>query len=372
VIGVGGFGSSALYHLAKRGMRVLGIEQFGIAHDRGSSHGDTRIIRKAYFEHPDYVPLLQRGYDLWAELEEEFGQQLYCECGLLLSGSPEGEAVGGAKIAAATHNIPIEQLDLRDVQDRFPGFEIPEGFSVVFEPEAGFLKVEDCVTAHIEQACAMGAELKTRETVQSWESDGTTVRVRTDRGEYEAASLIVTAGAWTSQLLTDLNVKLEVLRKPLFWHEITSNNFRVEQGLPGWYFEMPEGDFYGFPCIDNSTLKLAEHSGGLPATDPMNLNREYFPEEHANVQKFVGEVLPELKPQPQRHALCMYTVTADRHFIIDRHPEHSNVIIGAGFSGHGFKFSSVLGETLADLAVDGTTKKPIEFLSINRDGLYQS
>jgi sarcosine oxidase len=366
VVGVGGFGSAVLHHVARRGVRVLGLERFDVPHEQGSSHGETRVIRKAYFEHPDYVPLLLRAYDLWRELESAAGRRLYHDCGLLIAGHPDDEAIPGARLAAKQHGITIEEPTLAEARARFPGFGIRDDFEVVFEPDAGFLEVENCVTSHVDQARAAGAVVHTGETVLSWESDGQRVRVRTDRGEYEAARLIITAGAWAGDLLNDLGVPLRVTRKLLFWHETTTGDYDLANGGPAYYFDLPSGDFYGFPSIDGKTVKVAQHTDGDDVADPLTIDREMHPADVAPVSAFLAECLPKANPNPLRHAVCMYTMTPDSHFLVDRHPEYDNVAFGAGFSGHGFKFTSAIGEALADLALDDRTDLPISFLSLDR------
>ena len=369
VIGVGGFGSGVLDCLARRGVSVLGIEQFHLAHERGSSHGQTRIIRQAYFEHPDYVPLCIRAYELWDDLQNETGHTLTRMCGLMLAGPENGEAVAGAKLSAERHSVTVESLSGREGADRFPGFQIPDEFSVVFEPNAGYLFVEDCVRAHVERAQTLGAEVRTGETVRDWHSDGTTVTVTTDQGEYSASRLVITAGAWASRVLHDLGLPLKVLRKPLFWYPASAADLHVDNGCPGFLFEMPTGVFYGFPSLDGQLLKVAEHSGGLPVEDPATVDRNIHPGDTKPVTDFVSTCMPGVEPVVQSHSVCMYTLTPDLHFIVDRHPQYSNVVLGAGFSGHGFKFTTVLGEALADLALNGQTELPIGFLSLDRPGL---
>ncbi len=366
VLGVGGFGSGALYHLARRGVNVVGLEQFGVAHDRGSSSGETRIVRKAYFEHPDYVPLLLRAYELWTDLRAETSRELWDLCGLMLAGPAEGEAISGAHLATRLHHIPLEDVPLEQARTRFSAFRIPDDFSVVFEPEAGYLRVEQCVRSHIERAQALGAQLCTNEPVQAWETDGKTVKVRTEKEVYEAPRMVVTAGAWTSQILAELDIPLTVLRKLVYWFEVNKGEEKTAAGLPAFYFELPDGAFYGFPSIDGQTMKVAEHTGGFEAKNPSVLDRESRAADSRPVEQFVSAALPILKPKFQRHAACMYTISPDHHFIVDRHPAHENVIVGAGFSGHGFKFTSVLGEAFADLAIEGSTRLPIGFLSANR------
>lgn len=369
VIGVGGFGSGALDCLARRGASVLGIEQFDVPHDRGSSHGQTRIIRQAYFEHPDYVPLCIRAYELWDDLQADCGRTLSRMCGLMLAGPEDGEAIAGARLSARRYGVPIESLSAADAAGRFPGFRIPPEFSVVFEPHAGFLHVEDCVRAHVERAERHGAELRIRETVRNWRSEGGTVTVATDRGEYTAGRLVITAGPWAKQVLADMQLPLEVVRKPLFWFPTTDPALHVDNGCPGFLFEMPEGVFYGFPSLDGRTLKAAEHSGGRTVPDPAGVDRDAHPADTEPVAHFLAACLPGVDPVPHSHSICMYTLTPDRHFIVDRHPAHPNVVIGAGFSGHGFKFTTVLGEALADLALHGRTDLPVGFLSLERPAL---
>ena len=369
VLGVGGFGSGAFYHLAKRGVRVLGLEQFGVAHDRGSSHGETRIIRKAYFEHPDYVPLAIRAYELWRDLAAESGQHLMQLAGVLLAGPPDGEAVGGAKISAKQHGLHLDELSPEEAGKRFAGIYFEEGFSAVHEPDAGYLFVERCVQAHIEQAQSQGGLLKTNEAVRDWSSDGKTVKVRTDRNEYEAKKLIITAGPWAGKVLGKLGLPLKVLRKPVFWYPLREDYRENLSRMPAFLFELPSGVFYGLPGTDGRHLKLAEHSGGETVIDPGAVDRSLHAADGRQIESFIGECLPCVEPTLHRHIVCLYTVTPDLHFVIDSHPQWENVAIGAGFSGHGFKFTGILGQALADLALEAKTNLPIEFLSLKRDAL---
>lgn len=371
VLGVGGFGSGTAYHLARRGLRVLGLDRFGPAHDRGSSHGETRIIRKAYFEHPDYVPLLLRAYDLWADLEAESQRQLFWQCGLMLAGLPDSEAISGARLSASQHGLTIENLSSSAAAKRWPGFRVPDAFDAVFEPDAGFLKVEDCVRTHLDRAVAHGATLLFDEPVVSWSSTGREVCVRTATREFVASSLVITAGSWAASVLADLKLPLQVLRKPIFWFETTSPAYNLDASMPTFYFEMPSNvespsTFYGFPSLDGHVLKVAQHSGGELVADPLLVDRQLHDADVQPIANFLRTCLPGVHPEPARHSTCMYTVTPDRHFVVDRHPEFSNVVIGCGFSGHGFKFTSVLGSAFADLATTGRTDLPIEFLSLKR------
>ncbi len=366
VLGLGGFGSAALNHLARRGLNVLGIDRFGIAHDRGSSHGETRIIRKAYFEHPDYVPLLKRAYELWRELEASTGQSLYHECGLFFAGPPEGEVIAGTLAAARLHDVRVDEVTLPEAQVRFSLFNFADSDAVVFEPEAGFLHVEACVAAHVQAAVRAGAVLLTDEPVVTWSAESRGVRVVTAQQTCEAKKLVIAAGAWSGQVLRDLSLPLTVLRKQLFWHEVHSSAW---SDATAFFFERPAGCFYGFPSLDGRTVKLAEHTGGQTVTDPLLLDPACHPDDSDPVSEFVRRTMRDVSAQPSRHATCMYTMTPDAHFIVDRHPQHEHVILAAGFSGHGFKFTTVIGEALADLATEGSPLLPIGFLALDRAAL---
>ncbi|MBI3801087.1 MAG: N-methyl-L-tryptophan oxidase [Deltaproteobacteria bacterium] len=365
VIGTGGVGSATLYHLAARGVRALGIDRFPPGHDRGSSHGDTRIIRLAYFEHPNYVPLLRRAYQLWAELAERCGQQLYHETGLLQIGYPGGEVVPGVLRSAQEHTLEVEELTAREVERRFPGFQVHDSMTAVLERCAGYLKVEACVLAYAQEATKLGAELRSDETVLSWRAEGSGVRVTTDKDQYVAARLIVTPGAWAPELLGELRIRFDVRRKSLFWYE-ASPVYSTAQGCPIFLHETPAGVFYGYPQIDHFGLKVAEHSGGQAVSDPLAVDRAIDPQDRQRVENFLQEYLPDVSRTLRKHVVCLYTMSPDGHFIVDRHPQYPQVAFVAGLSGHGFKFACVLGEILADLALDGQTNAPIGFLASTR------
>ena len=374
VLGVGGFGSSAVYHLAKRGVSVLGIEQHGIAHDLGSSHGDTRVIRKAYFEHPSYVPLLHRAYECWDGLQQAYADftnanaegLLWNQCGLLSCGPAEGIAISGTREAISAHRLPCEELSLAECTNRFPGFDVPRDFAALFEPEAGYLFVERCVEANCALAQELGATIKTNQPVIEWKAGERGVQVKTTDAVFHADQLIITAGAWASRVLKELSLPLRIRRKSLFWHKTSNSTFNVDHGGCTFLFEMPYGVFYGFPSIDAASLKLAEHSGGEIVDDPDAIDRSLSHRDTTSIQRFIAETMPSLHHTADRHCVCMYTMTPDEHFIIDHHPNHRNVILAAGFSGHGFKFTSSIGEALTDLSLDGMTELPIDFLSLAR------
>ncbi len=371
VIGVGGAGSAALLRLADRGASVLGIERFAPGHGRGSSHGQSRLIRRAYFEHPDYVPLVERAFDAWHELEQRTGETLFHKIGLLQVGPADGAVLAGVRESARRHALEIDNLSAAQVSAEFPGFLMPDGCDAVLERGAGYLTVERCVELHAQEAIHAGAEIHSGESVRGWSADGTGFRVETDRASYSAARLVITTGAWASQLLADLQIPFEVRRKPLYWFATRSEVYQAARGCPGYLFDLPDGCFYGFPELDSSGIKVGQHSGGTPVDDPLNVNRDVDPVDFAQVANFVSRYLIEATTRRTEHTVCMYTMTPDEHFVVDRHPEHPNLVFAAGLSGHGFKFTSVLGQALVDLALDGATQLPIGFLSVQRPALHR-
>ena len=361
MLGVGGVGSAALYHLARRGVRVLGLDRYPPGHDRGSSHGATRIIRQAYFEHPDYVPLVLRAYELWEELAQRVGETLYQEVGLLQIGPPEGEVVSGVLASAHAHRLEVERLTAGQIAGRWPGFHVSDALVGVHERRAGYLHVERCVAAHASQAAACGAALLCDRSVLGWHAEGSGVVVRTDRETLRAESLVICAGAWAGPLLADLGLRFEVRRKPVFWFETLDDAYRGDR-YPAFLYEVPQGIFYGTPQLDAAGVKVAEHTAGAVVADPCEVDREIGAADLAPVEQFVREYLPRAGRRVTRHSVCMYTMSPDAHFVVDRHPEHPRVVFVAGLSGHGFKFTPVLGEIVADLVTSGETKHPVAFL----------
>ena len=366
VLGLGGMGSAALYHLASRGARVCGIERHGIAHDRGSSHGATRMFRKAYFEHPDYLPLLERALPQWQKLEEESGRELFVRSGLILSGVPESPLIRGLGACYATHDLPHRKMGAPEACAEFRQFALPEDHVVFHDPEAGYLMPEACIEQHVALARQQGADLLIHEDALAWRSDGTSVTVTTNQREISAATLILTVGPWAAGALGELGVAFHVLRKVQLWYS-TPDMTRYRAGeMPCFYIDTDYGGFYGFPAIDEMGIKIAEHTGGDPVNDPDHLNRGLEAEDETKIRRVLAEVFPSVELHRTRFSVCMYSMTADHHFIIDRHPRHENVIVSAGFSGHGFKFAPVVGEILADLAVDRTTMHPVELFKFDR------
>jgi monomeric sarcosine oxidase len=366
VVGCGAVGSAALLELADRGAKALGVDRFSPPHDRGSSHGRSRLIRKAYFEHPDYVPLVLRAYELWRRLEARSGRSLLHETGLVQIGPADGAVVPGVRDSVRRHGLAIEELRPAEAQRRFPGLLVLEDQEVLFEPDAGFLDVEDCIEATLALAQQAGATLLRDEPVLDWGPEGAGWRIRTARGAYAAGRLVLAGGAWSSQILRSLRLPLTVLRKTLHWFEVEPGAYLARDGFPAFLAERPEGVFYGFPVLDDWGLKAAEHTGGAAAPDPDALDRDERPEDSAGVREFLRRQLPRCRGRQTRFCVCMYTMTPDAHFVVDRHPERAGVAFAAGLSGHGFKFAPALGEILAELTLEGRAQRGAEFLSASR------
>lgn len=371
VAGMGAMGSAALRALSRRGLRVAGFDRFAPPHAFGSSHGETRIIREAYFEHPAYVPMVQRAWLLWKELEREArerdpGARLLLESAGLMLGPPDGELVTGALKSAIEHSLPHERIDAAEVARRVPALVPGSGMVGVWEPRAGVLFPEQCIAAFLETARRHRAELHADEPVLSWRPEGAGVEIRTARGRYLAGRLVLAAGAWLPRLLPDLALPLEVERVPLFWFEPRSDAALFDAGrFPIFILEHERDRFiYGFPRIGDS-VKLARHHEGEPV-DPDRVRREVGEEEVAPLREVLARHLPAANGPLRASAACMYTNTPDRHFVIDAHPTHSAVTIVSACSGHGFKFAPTIGEIVSDLLVEGFTRWDLGLFGIGR------
>ncbi len=351
-------GSAAAKHLAARGARVIGLEAFDRGHGLGSSGGLSRIIRLAYFEHSDYVPLLRRAWSLWRDLEAETGLSLLRETGGLYLGPGDGELVPGARRSAETHGLAHELLDAAEIARRYPALRPDPSWVGLAETQAGVLAPELAIEAHLRAAERAGAVLRFGERVTTWRRDGDGVVIETTKGVYRASTLVIAAGAWLGGLVPSVAPFLQVERVPLYWFEPTG----PVGPLPVWIAEDPDGDFYGFP-LDEHGLKVARHGSGDPA-DPDTLDRSAHSADEERVRAFARRRLPVADGRLRSTYVCMYTRTPDGHFVIDRTDEH--VVYASACSGHGFKFSSVVGEILADLALVGRTGHRIGFLSAAR------
>ena len=368
VVGLGGMGSSTLYHLARRGVRVLGLEKFEARHDRGSSHGDSRIIRETYFEHPLYVPLVQRAHELWRDLETATGKSLMTINGGLMIGPPDGSVVTGTLRSASEHGLPHEVLSPSEARSRFGPFEIPRDSVAVFDPRAGYLDPEGCTQAQIDLAIAAGAEAHYSEPVASWSVSDAAVRVFTSSGSYEAAKLLLSVGSWTGSLAPDVRIPLEVERQTVFWFEPPTPRSEYEpRHFPIYAYEFKPGVIcYGFPELAKGVKASVMHDGQIAAT-PEAVDRVVSESDAAPLRAALSRVLPALARSTIRDSTtCIFTNTPDHDFVIDFHPAHPNVLISSPCSGHGFKFASAIGELQADLLTRGESRFDLTPFRIGR------
>lgn len=369
VVGVGAMGAAACHHLAGRGVSVLGLEQFDIAHDQGSSGGDTRLIRMAYFEHPDYVPLLRRAYAGFDELEARTGRALFQRTGLLYVGEDDGEVMRGTRLSAAHHHIPLVELTPAEVASRYPALRMLERQSAVFEPDAGFVRPEQTIVSCVTLACAAGASVRARERVTALCEHGDRgVRIDTDRDRYEVGHVVLTAGAWTGPLCARLGVPLRVTRQPIGWVWPRDPVALAMGRFPCFAIEDPTvaGLYYGFPCGagDRAGMKVGHHAPGR-VVDPDRVDRAVDAADEDDFRAGLRRFLPAADGPLLGLSTCLYTSTPDGHFVVGRLAGRP-ISIAAGFSGHGFKFAPVIGEVLADLALDGRSELPIAFLAPDR------
>ncbi|PRC42576.1 N-methyl-L-tryptophan oxidase [Mycobacterium sp. ITM-2017-0098] len=367
VIGLGGMGSAAAYHLAARGQRVLGLEKFTPAHDKGSSHGGSRIIRQSYFEDPAYVPLLLRAYQLWDALAADSGRDVYRMTGGLFIGPPDCLTVAGSLRASQEWDLPHQVLDENEIRSRFPNFTPQPGDVALFEANAGFARPELTVQAHLDLAEKAGATLQFGEEVLEWSETSGGVTVRTGAGTYTAGQVVICPGAWAPQLLADFGIPITVERQVLYWFDpVGGTESFVDH--PIFIDENASGmQIYGFPAIDGPRggVKVAFFRKGVECT-PETIDRTVHESEIVEMRDRVAELLPVLDGPCLATATCMYSNTPDQHFVIARHPDSAYVTVACGFSGHGFKFVPVVGEILADLAISGATAHPISLFDPRR------
>lgn len=374
VLGAGTMGSATCFQLAQRGVRVLALEQFSIVHERGAHAGQSRIIRKAYFEHPDYVPLLERAYRNWKELEVLCGQQVYFPTGLLYAGPADHPSITGVQTAASLYEIPLSSYNENEAGMRFPQFSLPPHFSRLYEPDAGLLTPERAIRLFCEEAKRRGAIIKTETKVEGFEKKNGQIVVSTATGQFQAPKLVITAGPWAGQSIPSLKQSLQVTRQVLAWlRPPDPEPFRLGN-FPCWTLGLPgqSGIFYGFPILSGEAfgqpdgLKLALHAPGL-TIDPDATDRGSIDGEVDQLLDIARQYLPRGLGEVVATKTCLYSNSPDEHFILDFLPEYDNqVVYAAGFSGHGFKFASAIGEIMADLALNGATSLPIGFLSANR------
>jgi sarcosine oxidase len=347
VAGLGGFGSASAYHLAARGQRVLGLDPHPAGHDRGASHGESRIVRQTYFEGTAYVPLLRRTYELWDRLAQDSGEPMLRRTGGLFLGRAGSRIFEGSLASALDWDVAHEVLDAGDIARRFPAFSPDAQTAALYEPEAGVVSPESAVRAHLRLAASAGADLRHGEPLLSWSADGSGVTVHTPSGTHQAASLLLAPGRWAPELLGDLDLPLRVEPRVMHWFRpVAGVDAFAPDRFPLWIWEREDGTApYGMPCLDGVGVKTSVHFSTVRPPDA------WRPDEVADL---LAPLLPGLGHDHLRQVDCTYTMTPDENFVVGRHPAHEQVVIACGFSGHGFKFTPVLGEVLADLVTGRT------------------
>lgn len=371
VVGLGAVGSATAYHLAQRGYRVLGLDRYAPPHTLGSSHGGSRIIRKAYFEGAKYVPLLERAYTLWHGLESHIGDTLLHMTGGLMIGPAHSELVSGAKHSAETHGLPYTLLDAPLLREHFPAFHVPDNHIALWEKEAGYLVPEQCIRVHLEHAQQHGAVLHMDEPAASWQPDGDGFSVTTAHATYRTSHVILAVGGWLNRLVPNLNLPLRLERQVQAWFQPRTDAAQFAQPqFPIFMWAHDHGPLmYGFPNKGEG-VKVALHHGAPLVDDPDALNRDPNAADEAAIRIPLEHLLPGLIPSTHRMATCFYTNTPDEDYLIDHHPHYPRVLIASPCSGHGFKGSNAIGEALADLVAERSPQFDLTPFRLDRLGRF--
>jgi sarcosine oxidase len=368
VIGLGAMGSAALFDLARHGKRVIGIEQFEPGHDRGSSHGESRIIRLSYFEHPSYVPLVRRALEKWRELERVSGQSILTVTGVLEVGYPGSPIVGGSLEASRQHDLTHEVMGAADIARRFPAFKVPSDWTGLFQPEGGFLRPELAIRQFVQQAERHGAHIRAGTRVLAIEPFSAGIRVRTESEVIEAGSVIIAAGAWIGDFAPELKPHLKLTRQVLGWFSPLEPALFTPDRCPVFLLESEDDACYGFPDFAGTGVKAASHRQGAVLSRADELAQDGDAADEAQIRRMLSLAMPDANGSLRQMRTCIYTRTPDEDFVIDRSPLDSRIILASPCSGHGFKFASVIGEVLADLALGKAPKSDISRFQINRFG----
>jgi sarcosine oxidase len=360
-------GAAACWQLARRGVRVLGLERFDIPHAMGSSHAVNRIIRLAYFEHTSYVPLLRRAYELWREAEQLAGEQLLYVTGSLDIGTATSDILQGALASCREHCLFHEPLDAEAVNRRFPGYRLPAEYGAVYQPDGGFVASERAIVHHVWMAQAHGAEIRAREPMLSWEpTAGGGVRVKTARGTYDAGQLVLSTGAWIGEHVPALKTTAIPERQVLGWFQPKRPELYKLGAFPVSNFKSSVGHFYQFPIwhVPGFKIGLYHHLGEKGAAD--TLSREPTQDDEAALRRGLERYFPDANGALMGLRACLFTNTPDEHFVVDRLPASPQVVVASPCSGHGYKFASVMGEILADLATGKTSKFDLDLFRLGR------
>ena len=366
VAGVGAMGSAACYHLARRGLRVLGLEKHDIPHTMGSSHGTNRIIRLAYYEDPSYVPLLRRAYELWRELETGYGEQLLHITGSIDADDRDGEIFLESLRSCHIHDIEHEVLTSAQLGARFPGYQLPPNHMALFQPQGGFLMSEKAICAHVLGAMAAGAEIRAQEPMLEWDLTASGVRVRTRRGWVEAERLVVSTGAWIGQHIPGFDRLAVPERQVLAWFQPTDPARFTPQNFPVFNLNTKEGRYYGFPVYGVPGFKIGRYHHLDEIVDPDTYDRACDDADEAILRDFTAKYFPAANGTLMGLRACMFTNTPDEHFIVDTLPNEPRVVVASPCSGHGYKFAAVIGEILADLAATGATRHDTSLFRLAR------
>lgn len=367
IVGAGSMGMAAGYYLSRTNQKILLLDAHNPPHDQASHHGETRIIRHAYGEGESYVPLALAAQRLWYELEQISGRSLFLNTGVLNAGQRSSRSMQTIIRSAAQYDLPLEVLTADEISTRWSGLTMPDDYIGCFEPTSGVLKCEDCIEVYRDLAVANGVDIRTNAKVTTLTAHAHGVDVTVGTDTYSADALIVAAGAWSGPLLeqTGLSLPLRPVRKTFAWFEAAEEVFN-DVVFPAFAFDTPAGYYYGFPSIAQAGLKIGRHDGGIPV-DPNQPRRPFGQEtgDLADLQQFTNTFMPSIDTLAHGKT-CLYTMTPDEDFIIDLHPDYPQIAIAAGFSGHGFKFSSLVGKVLSELITERSTTEPIGPFAIER------
>lgn len=367
IVGGGSMGAAAAYYLAKEQKDVLVIDRFSIPNTYGSHHGHTRMLRLGYGNGGKYVPLVKKSLDLWKELEQETGKDLYRQTGAITIGNPNSRFVKEAIDSSIKFNLVHEEMNASMIMERWPGIQIPDDYFGCYDPESGLLFSEECIMTYKGEALRLGADVMENQAVEGIDVEGEVVTVRTPNGDFTSNKIIITAGAWIPTLLPDLNLPIQIIRKTIGWFKPTVQQL-YNGDFPCFIFDTDTiGHYYGFPDFDGGGLKLGRMDLGVES-NPDQLNREFgaYEDDEGDIRGFLEQFLPHAAGELLDGATSMFSMTHDHDFIVDVHPTNDNVIIAGGFSGHGFKFASAIGHILSELATHGTSTSDISFLSLGR------
>lgn len=372
VIGLGATGSAALSLLARRGISVIGIEQFEIGHARGSSHGPTRIIRLAHFENPSYVPLMRRAYALWRELESLADSKLLHITGILEIGPADGAIISGTMAAAKSHHLHAEMLSAEELMRRYPAYQLPDTFVGMLQPDGGYIEARNAIEANMRVAAKCNARVLSNEKVLGVEPLGKGVVVRTSREKIEADGAIIAAGPWLRELLPDLRLPVQATRQVVGWFAPADAAEFTAERFPVFILESEHGTHYGFPAYDGLGVKIAKHGHGGEIVAPDGYATTVSAQDEAAIRAPLKEYLPGANGRLLSAQTCLYTMTPDGTFIIDRMPGYPHIVIASPCCGHGFKFAPVVAEIVADLVTRGTTPHDISQFRLQRFLLNRS